>query len=228
MTSRRLHRLAITILFGAALAAAVLVAILSRQVHEPTFAAETSPEALLAARLIDKFQKVDATLYRGAQPDARGFKELEKMGVRTVINLRKRHSDGKMLRGTSLRCKNIGMNVWHEEDEDVIAFLKTVRDRSNGPFFVHCEHGVDRTGFMCAIYRVVVQDWSKEDALAERKSFGPHKIWKNLERYIRKLDVAAMRKQAGLPSSPSSAATPQTSNSGGTPRPEPALPPKTK
>ena len=147
---------------------------------------------------IAKFQKLDATLYRGAQPHARDFKDLEKLGVRTIINLRKRHSDESMLKGTSLRYRNIGMNVWQAEDDHVIAFLKLVKDRSKGPFFIHCQQGVDRTGFMCAIYRIVVQGWTKEKALAEMRRFKPHRIWTNLERYIRKMDVKAVRKKTGF------------------------------
>ncbi len=147
---------------------------------------------------IEKFQKLDDDLYRGAQPGAKGFKELEKLGIRTVVNLRTGHSDEESLGGTSLAYRNIGMNVWDVDEPDVIAFLKLVSDRSKGPFFVHCEHGVDRTGFMCAIYRIVVQGWSKEKALKERRAFKPHLIWKNLERYIRKMDVHEIRRKAGL------------------------------
>lgn len=147
---------------------------------------------------IEKFQKLDDNLYRGAQPGAKGFKELEKLGVRTVVNLRTGHSDEEALAGTSLAYRNIGMNVWDIDEPDVIAFLKLVSDRSKGPFFVHCEHGVDRTGFMCAIYRIVVQGWSKEKALKERRAFKPHLIWKNLERYIRKMDVHEIRRKARL------------------------------
>lgn len=153
-------------------------------------------EALPAG--IEKFQKLDDNLYRGAQPDARGFKKLERFGIRTIINLRSGHSDQEALTGTSLDYRHIGMNVWDIDEPDVIAFLKLVTDRSKGPFFVHCEHGVDRTGFLCAIYRIVVQGWSKEKALRERRAFRPHLIWRNLERYIRRMNVDDMRRKAGL------------------------------
>ena len=44
---------------------------------------------------------------------------------------------------------------------------------------------------MTAIYRIVVQDWSKADAIAEMRQggFGYHPIWSNLIRYIENLDV---------------------------------------
>jgi len=195
MTTRRFPLVGIAVALSA-LAITLLLTTCLKQDYGPPPPPGVSEDALPAG--IKNFQKLDDTLYRGSQPDARGFKELEKLGIRTVINLRKRHSDRKMLAGTSLACKDIGMNVWNAEDEDVIAFLKLVKDKSKGPFFIHCEHGLDRTGFMCAIYRVVMQGWSKEKALDERRSFGPHRIWKNLERYIRKMDVKAIREKAGL------------------------------
>ena len=39
--------------------------------------------------------------------------------------------------------------------------------RSCGPFFVHCQHGSDRTGVCIAAYRIVVQGWTKQDAIRE-------------------------------------------------------------
>jgi protein tyrosine/serine phosphatase len=197
MAVKRSVVITIGIAFGAVLAAGLLLTTCLNRDEGPLPSPGISEELLPAG--IEKFQKLDDMLYRGAQPDGRGFRDLEqKLGIRTVINLRKRHSDEKMLKGTSLAYKNIGMNVWDAEDEDVIEFLKLVKDEAKGPFFVHCEHGVDRTGFMCAIYRIVIQGWDKEKALAERRSFRPHRIWRNLERYIRKMDVEAIRKKAGL------------------------------
>lgn len=39
-------------------------------------------------------------------------------------------------------------------------------------------HGSDRTGTMCALYRIAVQGWSKEDAIREMTAggFGFHRI----------------------------------------------------
>jgi len=187
----------IAIVFSVLVAAALLLLTTCVNQDEwPPASPGVSADALPTG--IKNFQKLDDTVYRGAQPDARGFREVEKLGIRTVINLRQRHSDEKMLTGTSLAYKNIGMNVWHAEDQDVTEFLKLVKDKSKGPFFVHCEHGVDRTGFMCAIYRIVVQGWNKENALAEMRAFEPHRIWKNLDRYIWKMDVEAIRQKAGF------------------------------
>ncbi len=66
---------------------------------------------------------------------------------------------------------------------------------------IHCTHGADRTGVMIAAYRVVVQGWSKPEAEREmiRGGYGYHLVWINLPRVLRRLDVAKMRRELGLP-----------------------------
>ncbi|HEX7917405.1 hypothetical protein [Rudaea sp.] len=50
---------------------------------------------------------------------------------------------------------------------------------------IHCWHGADRTGVVCAAYRMVVQGWSKADARAEMfdGGFGYHAVWRNIPAY---------------------------------------------
>ena len=40
-----------------------------------------------------------------------------------------------------------------------------LKDAENGPFLIHCQHGADRTGLMSAMYRILEQGWTPEDAL---------------------------------------------------------------
>ena len=144
--------------------------------------------------------QVSDTLYRSAQPTAPGFQALAKHGIRTIVNLRSFHSDRKKIGDLDLHYEHIFMKAWHAEDHEVVRFLKIVTDPKKQPVLVHCQHGADRTGTMCAIYRVALQGWTKEEAIREMKDggYGHHKIFKNLERYIRNLDVAAIKKRAGL------------------------------
>ncbi|MBN1769929.1 MAG: tyrosine-protein phosphatase [Deltaproteobacteria bacterium] len=150
---------------------------------------------------LPNFHRVDDGLYRGAQPGAEGMRSLERLGVRTVVNLRAAHSDRDELRGTSLDYEHISFKPWHPEDEDVEAFLGIATDPARRPVFVHCQHGADRTGMMVAIYRMVVQGWSVEDAVAELTGggFGFHPVWDNLLDYLRTLDTARWRRELGLP-----------------------------
>ena len=149
---------------------------------------------------VGNFHKVSDVLYRGAQPSEKGMKELEKMGIKTVVNLRSFHSDRDEMQGTKVGYEHITMKAWHAEEEELVRFLKIVSDKERQPVFVHCQYGADRTGTMCAAYRIAVQGWTKEEAIAEmtKGGFGFHGIWENLVEYIRKLDVEQIRKEAGL------------------------------
>lgn len=144
--------------------------------------------------------KVSKDLYRGAQPTAEGMKQLEKLGVKTVVNLRSMHSDSNEIKGTVLAYEHINITTLNIEDKDVIRFLQIVTDPNRTPAFVHCQHGADRTGTMCAIYRIIVQSWSKDEAIEEmtKGDFGYHSIWQNLPNYVRKLDVEEIKHKAKL------------------------------
>ena len=111
--------------------------------------------------------KVSDDLYRSAQPDSQGMKNLKQLGIKTVVNLRSFHTDQDELGNTGPAGEHIYMVAWHPEKEEAVRFLKIVSDSTKTPVLVHCQHGSDRTGTMCAIYRVAVQGWSKEEAIAE-------------------------------------------------------------
>ncbi len=141
--------------------------------------------------------KVNDGLYRSAQPTKEGMKNLERLGIRTVINLRAFHSDSDELKGTTLLNSELSIKTWHIEDEDVVKVLRILAHKENGPFLIHCQHGADRTGVMSAMYRIVVQGWSKEDAIDEMVNggYGFHSVWSNVIDYVRKVDIDRIKKQ---------------------------------
>lgn len=149
---------------------------------------------------LSNLYQVTTNLYRGAQPDARGMKELKAMGVKTVVNLRGLHSDKDELLGTGLKQGRLHMEPWHTDDDDVVRFLKLATDTNNVPVFVHCQRGADRTGLVCAMYRITVCGWTKEEAIRELKEggFGFNPAWKNIVRYIEKADVEKIKQRAGI------------------------------
>jgi protein tyrosine phosphatase (PTP) superfamily phosphohydrolase (DUF442 family) len=149
---------------------------------------------------VPNLHKVHDALYRSAQPTAEGMRKLKALGVRSVVNLRSFHSDRDEIGNTDLACEHIHMKAWHPEEEDVVRFLRIVTDTNRTPVLVHCMQGSDRTGTMCAIYRVAVQGWTKTQAIREMTDggFGFHEAWVNLPPWIRDLDIEAIRKQAGI------------------------------
>ena len=149
---------------------------------------------------LPNFHKVSDNLYRGAQPTAEGMSQLKELGIKTVVNLRSAHSDRDELGDTKLAYEHINMTTLNFKNEDAVRFLKIVTDSNYAPVFVHCQHGADRTGTMCAVYRIAVQGWSKDEAIEEmiHGGFGFHKIWKNLVDYIRRMDIDEVKQNAGL------------------------------
>lgn len=139
--------------------------------------------------------QVSTNLYRSAQPTAQGMQNLKRHGIVTIVNLRSFHSDRDELGTTGLGHEHLYMKAWHPERKEVERFLQIVTDPKRTPVLVHCQHGADRTGTMCAMYRIAVQGWTKEEAIREMTDggFGFHEVWKNLPPWIQSLDVETLR-----------------------------------
>lgn len=164
--------------------------------------AQWASPCLLAG--VCNLHKVSDDLYRSAQPTAEGLRNLKANGIKTVVSLCSFHSDLQCGNDyTGPRYEPIYMKAWHPEDEDIIKFLKIVTDKQRTPVLVHCTHGADRTGTICAVYRIVVQGWSKQEAIKEMTAGGFcfHTIWKNLPQWLEGLDdekVARIRAAVGI------------------------------
>lgn len=164
-------------------------------------AATGRPSPTAAERAVPSlgcFSRVDNRLYRGAQPDEDDLRDLAELGIRTIVSLRVLHDGREQAEGLGLRYHRISMNIYHPEYEDVLRFLRIVTDPDSAPVFVHCNYGVDRTGFMVAAYRVVVQAWNSKDAIAEMKAQGFHQVNMIAEDFIEDLDVERLRRELSL------------------------------
>ncbi len=142
---------------------------------------------------VGNFAQITDGLWRGRQPSAEGFATLKSMGVKTIVNLRTFHSDRERLKGLGLTYCNLKCHAFHPEDESVAAFLKVATDPACQPVFVHCEHGVDRTGVCLFAYRVVVQGWPMDKARREMRNFGFHSTMPDLADYLDRFDPARIR-----------------------------------
>jgi len=189
-----------------------LVLCLAAALAAPTFAQEAAPPtpAPAAARPaqwaepielegVSNLHRIAPMLYRSEQPTALGMKNLEKLGIRTVINLRAFNSDEDEVKGTSLRTERVKILTWRIGDDHVVEVMRMLRKTENGPFLIHCQHGADRTGLMSAMYRILEQGWTPEDALKELVDggYGYHSMWKNIKRYVQSVDVSKLREAIG-------------------------------
>jgi len=117
--------------------------------------------------------QVDGKLYRSALPDADDVAQLKSLGIVTVINLYQK-SDQNWIAGSGMQEIHMPMRTRWFNDSDAIAALRAIRSaQASGPVLVHCKHGQNRTGLVTALYRMVYQGWSKEQALTEmQQGFG--------------------------------------------------------
>ena len=176
----------------------VFLLLLSFASATPASQTEGRPEQWaqpLARTGLPNLHQVTATIFRSAQPDIGGLPGIESLGVRTVLSLRASDTDAKLDARSDLRFLRHPLYTWSIDDADVLGVLRVLTDPARQPVLLHCKHGADRTGLMIASYRVVVQDWSKQAALDEMKhgGYGFHPMWRNIERRLLALDVAALK-----------------------------------
>jgi protein tyrosine/serine phosphatase len=148
------------------------------------------------------FHEVDAQLYRGGRPDPSAYPKLERLGVRTIINLEEddhaKHEGDALARYNSTlkpdeRIDFISFPITQEEinrtgiaDDQVERLFQMIRS-ARKPVFIHCYYGRDRTGAVVALYRMAIEgvpyQRAYEEALHYR--FSPEDIGlkRTLDRY---------------------------------------------
>ena len=115
----------------------------------------------------------DAGIYRSACPEAPlGYGALKLQGVKTVLCLQQEDPDepsGLKLLWYPLFAP---MPVPLEQYVTILAGI----ENAPKPLLIHCLQGHDRTGVVCAAYRLT-HGWSLTDAIEEMKAYGFLEIW---------------------------------------------------
>ncbi len=128
---------------------------------------------------IDNFGQINRNYYRGAQPNASEFMELQRLGIKTVIDLQEdgNSKEQAWVGSAGMQYFNIPLSSTRPAtDGQTEQFLKLVNDRQNWPVFVHCAGGRHRTGEMTAIYRITRDSWTAEQAYQEMKQYDYYSI----------------------------------------------------
>lgn len=170
------------------LAAALALSVLLTATDQPVAAQPAAPA-------VSRFQQVDDKLYRGAQPDAEGFRQLRDLGVRIVINLRSERDalktdERRLVESLGMRYISLPVkdgNFFTRSriiPEDTIGKFFAALDAAEGPVFVHCQRGADRTGALAALYRIARNGWDNQRAYAEARALGMRSWYSGLKRQI--------------------------------------------
>jgi tyrosine-protein phosphatase SIW14 len=156
--------------------------------------------APVPSKHLKNFYRLDDKVYRSAQPDRKGFQELKTLGITNVLSFRDHHADDKDAKGLGLTLYRVKMEAGEIEDGQVAEALRIIRT-AKGPVLIHCWHGSDRTGLISALYRILFQNWSKDEAIEElmKGGYGYHSLYRNIPEYIRKANIEELRKSVLAP-----------------------------
>ena len=137
-------------------------------------AADTMGPVELPGVSIKNFGVVDGRIYRGAQPKDEDFVALKQLGVTTVVDLRldARKGSRAEAEAAGLRYVNIRIDDHKQPtDADVAAFVALLDRSPDAKVYVHCAGGRHRTGSMVAVYRMVRNGWTLDQAYGEMKAY---------------------------------------------------------
>lgn len=145
--------------------------------------------------------EVSDSIYRSDQPDSLSIVYLENHHFRSILNLKTKQTDS-LLKTGDLHLYFVKMHAERIQKKQVLAALKVLRDAPK-PLVIHCRSGSDRTGLIIALYRIIFQDYTKEQAIDELKNgnFGFHPIFFNIPRFIKKINVEEWRAELEIKSS---------------------------
>jgi hypothetical protein len=137
--------------------------------------------------MIERFRKVIDGLFRGSAPTPHDVLLLKQNhDINKIISL-DQDAGNKIAR----TCKMLGIeHVMIPLDATKISLMKLFHHDikklllDNGPTFVHCHFGKDRTGLLIAIFKIKYMGISNEDALKDAQSLGfglnVSKNWRDL------------------------------------------------
>ena len=154
---------------------------------------------------IDNFRQVNERIYRGAQPDDQAWPALAKLGVKTVIDLRREvehsvASEKRLVEAAGMKYVNFPMNGFDTPTPEQMSKVLALMEGPD-PVFVHCKQGRDRTGTVIATWRMAREQWPNEKALIEARECGLHWYENGMRRFIGayKCPTAAVAERVAAP-----------------------------
>jgi protein tyrosine/serine phosphatase len=146
---------------------------------------------------LENVYRVSNDLYRCEQPTTRDIADLKTLGVHTLLNLRRYHTDSKEFAAAGFTLLANPIDAGDVTEDYLVATLRQFRAAPK-PVVVHCWHGSDRTGVFVAAYRIVFDGWTREAAIDEFRhgGYGFHEKWyPNLIALLEKLDAEKLRQR---------------------------------
>ena len=137
-----------------------------------------------------KVKEVTPGVYYGNSPKSDSdYRELQVLGVKTVLDLRKFVSrriatEQDCVPAYGMVYRQVAMGFQPTRDCTPEPVLQIMHDPSQQPIYVHCGLGRDRTALVAALYRVRYVGWTPEAAHAQMKSERFNRLLLDLDRYF--------------------------------------------
>ncbi len=134
-----------------------------------------TPDADLDAEpkeALGNFHQVAPGFFRSGQPNKEGYARLRKMGFKTILNLTGNAERERREAGPGIAVENVKMSGFTAPTFSQMDRALKVVAAAPRPLLVHCQFGKDRTGFVVASYRVVVEKMSVDAAVKEAEGYG--------------------------------------------------------
>jgi tyrosine-protein phosphatase SIW14 len=116
----------------------------------------------------------EGQVYRSAQPTNNAHLQ-QPIAFKSILNLRE--EDEKDF-GPDIQIFNWPLNVFsYIATEEFDKILTLITQEMYQPLLIHCLQGHDRTGVICACYRMAIDSWTLEEAKEEMDTYGYNPLW---------------------------------------------------
>ena len=148
---------------------------------------EFSRPYLIENGSLENLLRVSKMIYSGGQPQgAESFEALTRLGVKTVVSVDGAAPDVETAFAHGLRYVHIPMGYDGVEDDAGRSLARLVRE-AEGPFYVHCHHGLHRAPVAAAIASIAAGTASSVEArdilLVAGTSVDYGGLWRAVEVY---------------------------------------------
>jgi hypothetical protein len=161
-------------------------------------------------------EKVSASIYRGPHPQEFDLYELSGMGIRTVLSLENNPTvvaeEESVCHSLDLNFVNIPLSeLAPPSPGDLNRAVRVIQQNRGHGVYIHCRRGIDRTGYVIASFRMLVEKYTFDAAYMECCDHGHsplfYFLWKHALKEISREARNSMDRAIFLPHSSASAAT---------------------
>lgn len=120
----------------------------------------------------DNLYEIAPGVYRGAQPTMGQLKKLrDKLGIKTIINLKNDNRKSAYFLFEEERCKELGLKLVNvsissrslPSTKQLIEYKRVLEEEMDKPVLIHCKAGADRTSNFCTLYQYFIEKRKMKD-----------------------------------------------------------------